>query len=260
MTISAARRATVPFLYRYASLSTPERLEWLRIIVQEHELYLPSLTQLNDPADGRPKLAAMPGYKFAAYLFDGFLQRNPNASLAVRAREEYILYYNVLRHGVNRLQRLFSQGLNEELKDYRIYSLSKRYDNMSMWAKYADNHTGYCLEFANEGPVFERAMEVTYEESVQMDITNPEHRNGYWFFYKKPEWSNEEEVRLVLQRNKGSKVKIDPRWLTRVILGKNISAENRSVIQKWAEELRPRLPVATAYYDEPDHVLRLRAM
>jgi hypothetical protein len=55
-------------------------------------------------------------------------------------------------------------------------------------------------------------------------------------------------------------VKIDPRWLTRVILGKNISAENRSVIQKWAEELRPRLPVATAYYDEPDHVLRLRAM
>ena len=76
-------------------------------------------------ADGRPKLAAMPGYKFAAYLFDNCLRRNPNAPLAVRAREEYILYYNVLRHGVNRLQRLFSQGLNEELKDYRIYSLSR---------------------------------------------------------------------------------------------------------------------------------------
>ena len=105
--------------------STPERLEWLRIIVQEHELYLPSLTQLNDPADGRPKLAAMPGYKFAAYLFDGFLQRNPNAPLAVRAREEYILYYNVLRHGVNRLQRLFSQGLNEELRDYHASTRSR---------------------------------------------------------------------------------------------------------------------------------------
>ena len=36
-------------------------------------------------------------------------------------------------------------------------------------------------------------MEVTYEEAVPMDVTNPEHRNGYWFFYKKPEWSNEEE-------------------------------------------------------------------
>lgn len=112
-------------------------------------------------ADGRPKLAALPGYKFAAYLFDDFLQRNPNASLGVRAREEFVIYYNVLRHGVSRLQRLFSQGLNEELKDYRIYSLSKRYDNMSMWAKYADNHGGYCLEFANEGPLFEHAMEVT---------------------------------------------------------------------------------------------------
>jgi Protein of unknown function (DUF2971) len=178
----------------------------------------------------------MPGYKFAAYLFDDFLRRNPNAPLAVRAREEYILYYNVLRHGVNRLQRLFSQGLNEELKDYRIYSLSKRCDNMSMWAKYADNHTGYCLEFANEGLLFASAMEVTYEEAVPMDVTNPDHRKDYFFFFKKPEWSNEEEVRLVLQRNKGLKVKIDPHWLTRIILGKNMSEENRSIIQKWAAD------------------------
>ena len=178
----------------------------------------------------------------------------------MRTREEFLIHYNVLRHGAAPLQRMFSQGLNEELKDYRIYSLSKRYDNMSMWAKYADNHTGYCLELANEGPLFERAMEVTYEESVQMDITNPEYRNGYWFFFKRPEWSNEEEVRLVLQRNRGSKVKIDPRWLTRVILGKNMSVDNRSIIQKWAEERRPRLAVATAYYDEPDQVLRLRSL
>jgi Protein of unknown function (DUF2971) len=260
MTIPPAHRATVPYLYRYANVSTPERLDWLRIILLNHELYFPSLPQLNDPADGRPKLAAMPGYKFAAYLFDDFLRRNPNAPLAVRAREEAVLYYNVLRHGVNRLQRLFSKGLNEELKDYRIYSLSKRYDNMSMWAKYGESHTGYCLEFANEGPLFEHAMEVTYKEAVPMDVTNPDQRKGYFFFFKKPDWSNEEEVRLVLPRNKGSKVKIDPHWLTRIILGKNMFEENRSIIQKWAEERQPRLEVTTAYYDEPEQVLRLRSL
>lgn len=257
MTIPVPRKASVPRLYRYASLSSPEHLVWLRTIVRKHELYIPNLTQLNDPADGRPILAPMSAHKFAAFLFEYWLLRNPTAPFAVRKREEFIIHYNVLRHGVTPLQRIFSQGLNTELKDYRIYSMSKRYDNMSLWAKYAANHTGYCLEFANEGPLFQYAMEVTYDASVQMDITNPEHRNGYWFFCKKPEWSNEEEFRLVLPRHSGSKVKIDPRWLTRVILGKDMSEENRNVIRKWAEERQPRLVVATAYYDEPDQALCL---
>src|SRR5437588_8750872 len=164
MTIPTPHRATVSHLYRYSTLSSPERLEWLRVILYQHELYIPNLTELNDPADGRPRLAHLSGHKFAAFLFDDFLRRNPNAPFAVRKREEFIIHYNVLRHGVACLQRRFSQGFNSELKDYRIYSLSMRYDNMNLWAKYAANHTGYCLEFANEGPLFERAMEVKYED------------------------------------------------------------------------------------------------
>ena len=257
MTIPGPRRASVPRLYRYSSLSTPERLEWLRIILQEHELYIPNLTQLNDKADGRPKLAPMPGYRLASLLFDYWMLRNPNAPLVVRTREEFIIHYNMLRHGGKNLQRIFSTGLNDELKDNRIYSLSKRYDNMSMWAKYADNHTGYCLEFANEGPLFEHSMEVRYDDSLQVDITNPEDRKGYWFYFKKTEWSNEEEVRLVLPPQMGSKVKIDPRWLTRIILGADMTDAHRGVIRKWAVERKPQLSVATAYYDEHNQSLRL---
>ena len=201
----------------------------------------------------------MSGYKFSAFLFEYWLLRNPNAPFSVRTREEFIIHYNVLRHGVKKLQRMFSQGLNEELQDYRIYSLSKRYDNMGLWAKYADSHAGYCLEFVNDGPLFERAMDVKYDDSVQVDITNPDQRNGYWFFCKRTEWSNEGEVRLVLPRGKGSKVKIDPHWLTRIILGKNMSEENQRVIRKWAEERQPRLAIANAYYDEPEQVLCLRS-
>ena len=52
-----------------------------------------------------------------------------------------------------------SELLNAELEGYRIYSLSKRYDNLNLWAKYAADHSGYCLEFANEGPLFEHAKE-----------------------------------------------------------------------------------------------------
>ncbi len=84
------------------------------------------------------------------------------------------------------------------------------------------------------------------------------HRNGYWFFCKREEWSNEEEVRLVLPRGKGSKVKIEPHWLTLVILGKDMADAHRTLIREWANQRRPALTVADAYYDGLHQVIRLR--
>jgi hypothetical protein len=108
--------------------------------------------------------------------------------------------------------------------------MSKRYDNLNLWAKYAGDHSGYYLEFTNERPLFENARDVLYTDSlVEMDVNNPDHKNGLWFYCKRrSDWSNEEEVRLVLPRGKGSKVKIDPRWLKRLILGKNFGGEARA--------------------------------
>lgn len=39
-------KATVPDFYKYSSLTTPEYLDRLRVIIQEHELYLPNLGKL----------------------------------------------------------------------------------------------------------------------------------------------------------------------------------------------------------------------
>ena len=127
--------------------------------------------------------------------------------------------------------------------------MSKRYDNLSLWAKYAGDHSGYCIEFANTGPLFEHARDVMYEDSLFMDVTNREHTNGFWFFCKRPEWSNEEEVRMVLPRGKGSKVKFQPQWLTRLILGKNITEANEQVIRAWARQRNPELAVVKTRYD-----------
>jgi hypothetical protein len=76
--------------------------------------------------------------------------------------------------------------------------------------------------------LFEQAKEVIYGESVAMDVTNPEHGGGYFLFMKRPQWSNEEEVQLVRPRTKHNVpgVIIQPEWLTRIILGRNISQEN----------------------------------
>jgi hypothetical protein len=194
----------------------------------------------------------------SSFLYEKLEERSPHLSRAELQHEEAIIRYNVPLHGKEKIQRRLTDILHQELKNYRIYSMSKRYDNLSLWAKYAGEHSGYCLEFANEGPLFERAKDVIYGNSFQIDVTIREHLNGFWFFCKRPEWSNEEEVRLVLARGQGSKVKIDPRWMSRLILGRNISEEYEQTIRTWARERSRQLPVVKAFYDSVEQTIKLK--
>jgi len=250
-------KATAPYFYKYSSLTTAEHLDRLRVIIQEHELFLPNLDQLNDPADGRPRLAPLSEEQMGSFLYSKLEQRSPQFTRAELEKERKIILYNVKLHGTEKLHKIFTEFLHSELTDYRIYSMSKRYDNLSLWAKYAGDHSGYCLEFVNEGPLFESARDVMYENTLRMDVNNPNHTNGFWFFCKRPEWSNEEEVRLVLPRGRGSKVEIAPPWLKRLILGKSVSEQNEQAIRAWASQRVPELAVVKAHYDIVEQRIKL---
>jgi len=251
-------KASGSHFYKYSEF-VREKREWLKEIILEHRLYVPNLSQLNDPADGRPKLARKSEDQLYSFLYNspyGVLGRNPHMTVEEQIREAVILDINLQRHGAKIVMHEVAKLLNAELDDWHIYSLSKRYDNLGMWAKYAGNHCGYCLEFANRGPFFECAKEVSYENSVEFDISNPEHRNGYWFFCKNREWSNEEEIRVLVPRKSECNVQIDPSWLTRIILGWKMAEADRKQIQAWAKQRSPELKVTHAIYDELDQVLR----
>jgi hypothetical protein len=71
------RPATGSHFYKYSTLEYPERL--MRIVL-EHEIYVPTVAQLNDPADARPLLAPMSDEQLVNFL----LVKNfdPNSSLA----------------------------------------------------------------------------------------------------------------------------------------------------------------------------------
>lgn len=227
-------RATGTHFYRYSNLEHPE---WLKTILLDHELYLPSVSQLNDPADGKPLLAPMSEDKMLDFLYGP--NRNPTLTGGAQERLIGMLRYNIQHHGPEALQREMAKLLHQHLAHYGVYSLSKRYDNLSLWAKYADGHSGYCLEFANEGKFFKHAVEVIYGESIPMDVTDPEQRRAYFLYCKREEWSNEEEIRVVVLRGGRSKVKIDPRWLTRLILGMKITEAHEKSIREWPNSAGP---------------------
>jgi hypothetical protein len=75
---------------------------------------------------------------------------------------------------------------------------------------------------------------------------------------KRPEWSDEEEVRLIGTRGIEPQVKIEPQWLTRIILGKNMSDGNRQQIRVWAKQREPELLVVSVFFDKLHQEIRLR--
>ena len=133
--------------------------------------------------------------------------------------------------------------------------MSKRWNNMSMWAKYAANHTGYCLEFAN-ADLFAIAREVEYGDVLAIDVTDDASMNLAFFFRKKADWSNEEEVRLLTPRHWPRTMTFDPALLTTIILGKDMAADHRAKIAAWAHARVPRLAVDLTEYDAFEHTLR----
>jgi hypothetical protein len=257
MPLPTPHKSTVSHFYKYAS---PANLPWLKEILHEHQIFLPNLTQLNDDNDGLPKLAMQTEEEMANFLWSGFVKAHPTMPLSELEQEQAIVRHNVRHHGPAALHPSLVQLLDAELKDFRIYSMTKYFDMGNLWALYADNHRGYCLEFENVGPLFENAKDVNYLdlEDMEIPITDPDLRNGNFLFCKTREWRCENEVRLVLPRKDGrSKIPFNPIWLTRIILGKAMTLENQITIRLWARERKPELSVVNTYYDATQRAIRL---
>jgi hypothetical protein len=258
MPLPTPQKSTTPYFYKYAS---PAKLGYLKSILHEHEIYLPNLTELNDDSDGLPHLAMQSEQEMADFLWNSFMRANPNMPPQQLQHEEKVLRFNVHLHGPAALHPNFVQLLDGHLKHFRVYSMTKRYDMGNLWALYADGHKGYCLEFQNVGPMFEYAMDVSYlhPKHMELAVSDPDVLSGKFVFCKTREWRCEEEVRLMLPPHDGRiKIPFNPVWLTRIILGKAMSDENKNTIRLWAKERKPELAVATTYYDATHRAIKLR--
>jgi hypothetical protein len=256
MTVFTPTKASGSHFYRYQSA---EHLDRVKPVILEHLLYLPSVAQLNDPTDCRPKIKPMLVEEMVTFLKNDYIRRNPVLALDLLRQHESRIRTDIQTRGLEWFQRELSQILNSQMEQFRVYSLSKRSDNLSLWAKYAADHSGYCLEFANEGPLFgEYVMEVVYGEYAAFDVNDSKNRSAGFLVYKRPEWSNEEEVRLICARGSGPLVKIEPQWLTRIVVGKSMSPENQKQIREWAKQRDPELLVVNAYFDALHQEIRLK--
>ena len=115
-----------------------------------------------------------------------------------------------------------------------VYSLSARNDSRLMWAHYADQFRGYCLEFAFDDSSFADLVSVDYDpnnENPTIDGTeDPMSLIKGVARQKAYDWKYEEEYRWVVQD--GDRYYERPAPITGVILGSRCKPEDKTTIKE----------------------------
>jgi hypothetical protein len=125
------------FVYKYGRIDTPERLGWLERIITRHELYIPKPEELNDPKEARPKIASASIGEFINTLQKYFIKSQPAMTQAEEQYHRKVIDFNLRKYGTNFVIGSFEDGLTRQFETQRIYSVSKRPNNLHLWKKYA---------------------------------------------------------------------------------------------------------------------------
>lgn len=234
-------------MYKYGSV-----VDWLEEVIVHHRLYIPTVSELNDPNDSRPRMRHLNHREVVRFLTKTKVKQKP--VLANYVPELHAAYTQLCSTlDMEQQFRWAVEQMDADLASRRVYSLTTRWDNLKMWAQYANNHKGYCLEFLNDpnDPLFGMARAVIYDDSYELDLLRDEHSSPVWYVFKHPDWRCEQEVRIVLPRKFGGPIfTFSPHLLTRVILGRHMSSEDVGKIRDWASRREPQLDVAVTTYDQ----------
>lgn len=236
------------YLYRYYRFDM-----YTEKIFTKNEIYFQKPSKFNDPLDSKITYAC----KGTVIEKQEFLKKN--LSLAKPKLTEKELN-NISQEPVN-FEKFFNdfRKKNDPRRDeLGIYCLTTLRDNILMWAHCSDNHKGFCLEFDGQGEFFQRALPVKYSKvlptyNILEHTLGEPHRHADKFadllLTKAEDWRYENEWRIVFTPEHGGfGIHTFPeKLLTGVILGFQISNENRNSIIEWCKGrmFKPKIYQAT---------------
>ena len=170
-----SEKAAPEYLYKYKGIQTKEDMDRAVDIIKNNRIYIPTRTQLNDPLECK-------------YM--------PKMTFAVAGS-----WVTSSSHRVH--------GIVESVMDkYRILSLSADGENLQMWAHYANNYSGICIEFKNQGELAQvQPVKYMYEPPRFKDLFEPDASEvDKWvresYFIKSGGWSYESEYRILKPETK----------------------------------------------------------
>ncbi len=254
------------YLYRYRSISTKYFRDELERVINNSSIWMSSAADQNDPFDtlpyyydGKPienkKLLQKLYKKYPTKFITGSNMIEKARALGVKKRR-IKKYLGSSFEVVRRVSKFAVKSFKKNRGDIMFSCFSDRSDSILMWSHYSDNHSGICLEF--EVPDKPYPLEcngligrIQYKsERTAISDTEILHSIGWSSFHdreifdesiekkvmegiilqKSNDWSYEREWRILHYSTKSGYFSIRPIKLSLVLLGVNVTEENKKII------------------------------
>lgn len=199
-------------IFKFRSVTTLKELVRLRDIVQNNQLYIPTIPQVNDPFEGKINVSFAKAGSFITHAKD--IDFGP---------------------------------VSDRKEQTRLLSLSEDCFSPQLWAYYCNDYHGVCLCFKTD-KTFSAIQRVSYPELIDEGemISNPEPDEIYKLireslFRKQAGWKYEHEWRMVFQpeldkngieKNEAlSKLVFGADEIVGVIVGDKLNKEEKKLIR-----------------------------
>jgi hypothetical protein len=244
-------------LYRYQPIPTSgdDRLSQL----QNGEVWFSDPAKFNDPFDLNPRISDLVPYRWSdAPGFDAAMRRALAVLLADPAMYQgarlidSTLANEFLSWAVEAEDELDWEGrlcsvLRKRISQFGVACLTPQWDNRLMWAHYADQGQGYCIEYEIDWGCQSqdvRYVPVQYTSEIPELCLSEAMFTPHQFLYrvlatKHSDWAYEQEVRLVCLTGKAQSVKLDPNFvrMTGLIAGHAMPEPLREHLKETAVRL-----------------------
>lgn len=228
------------FLYKYRHLETdnPSAAAKAGILKRAGDLlvrgrvWIAAANTLNDLHDMRFNLVQADD----PAVIDAWIERNRAFIQRLPGHEQEAMIQHLREY---RMDAGEIEAFQAELeRSMGVFSASQDPRNEPMWAHYAADHHGYCVQLSTmEDGVFLLAEKTIYsDEFPSLTIPRPELQDfKQAYLHKSSAWAYEREWRLVMPKSNCA-IQLRPEAITGVILGARVAEATRLAIAQFNED------------------------
>jgi hypothetical protein len=253
------------FLYKYRRCypSDTTGVDRLRDVIVRSRLWLSSAADFNDPFDMSARVVVEGSSDQLENRLKTLIDRHqPTLTKSQRTGK----LREFLRKSPEELMEIARSGFENTVKVMGVYSLAGDPKNILMWAHYAADHTGICLQFevVRDSRTFLQAVHVDYLPDYPtlnwIEETAPQIVKA--LLRKEEGWSYEKEQRIIIPNGAHTYLPFHPDALTAIIFGCRSGDPIKQKIHDLVAERQkmgmaaPRLYVATKHSSEYALVLK----
>ncbi|MEQ6292208.1 DUF2971 domain-containing protein [Vogesella sp. GCM10023246] len=205
----------------------------LENLIIDGKLYLSSRNQFNDPFDTMPRYTTTPMLSTLSALADRSLKKY---GTTIQHSQRKKIKDNLIKNSNKIFSSLISAYRDYQAK-FGIYCLSETNNSLLMWAHYALNHTGICIEFDTSedfmlAAILQKVIYTPENKRPTINITEPSFLSTYeeTFLTKSIDWNYELEWRLICDGLAGQELTFENSTITKIILGAKAHEETISDI------------------------------